>query len=120
MSKDKQMIKPDFKKLSEMYYEPFEKIIKIIKEDRKKAIENYYIYLERLNSGDDANATIEGLNKAMELVIKSTDKLNKLIETSGKLMGDMAKAIGMEKPKEIDLENIDTIKKIRNEGLKDK
>lgn len=118
MADEKKIIKPDLKKLSEMYYEPFEKVIKIVKEDRQKALSNYNIYLERFEGGDDANATIEGLNKAMELVIKSTDKLNKLVEASGKLMGDMAKAMGGETKKGIDLEDSETIKKLRDEGMK--
>lgn len=118
MSDDKKIVKPDFKKLSEMYYGPFEKAIQIAKEDRQKALTNYNIYLERFEAGDDSNATIEGLNKAMELVIKSTDKLTKLVEASGKLMGDMAKAMGSNGKKEIDLEDAETIKKLRDEGLK--
>jgi len=93
-------ITPRLKTLSKIYSIPFEEVLKIIKDDREKALENYKIFKELIDAGDDRQATKEGLNNAMELVIKSTEKLTVLINSAAKLMGDTVKAMAIKSKNE--------------------
>lgn len=94
-------ILPQLKALSEAYEIPFVKSLKIMEEDRETALANYNRFVEMIENEDDSASAKEGLNKAMEHIIKSTDKLNKMMETASKMIADSMKAIAIAKSKEM-------------------
>jgi hypothetical protein len=86
----------DLKALGENYNIPFQEIMKTIAEDRQLAKDNYEILKNKVViDNDDSSAAKEQMNKAMELIIDSTDKLTSALSSASKLWGDTVKAMAI-------------------------